>query len=221
MNAIKQSVLENKEWRLREWFQRLSDNALSQLKLYQVELLRFNQRINLISSKTEKNADLVHFADSIMGSELLLKNSEAEVIHDIGSGNGFPGLVLAVLAPERRIVAIDSDARKIEFIKHVAASLGLKNVEARQSRLEDLPADSVECAVSRAFSSISKSILLSRKASMMGADYFHFKGDAWVRELADIPSQICSVWAPRLIGEYVLPDKTTRLALIATKKIGN
>ncbi len=221
MNASKLSVLENKEWRLREWFQHLDDNALSQLKLYQVELLRFNQRINLISSKTEKNADLVHFADSIMGAELLLKNSQADVIHDIGSGNGFPGLVLAVIAPDRKVIAIDSDARKVEFVKHVAATLGLKNFEAKQARLEDLGPDSIECAVSRAFASISKSILLSRKASKMGSDYFHFKGDAWVRELADIPSQICSVWAPRLIGEYTLPDKTTRLALVATKKIGN
>ncbi len=213
-------VTKGKFWRLPEWFsQILTEAELNLLRAYHIELLHFNTRLNLISVQTESNADLVHFSDSVLGSKEILSYTEKDEIYDIGSGNGFPGVVLAILAPNRTIHLIDSDARKIEFLKHVAHRLGLKNLLPRHSRLEDLPKESIHCAVSRGLASIGRTLLLSRKACAVDCDYFHFKSSSWVTEVVDIPPQVCAYWTPKLVEEYDLPGGYNKLSVVVTKKI--
>lgn len=219
MSADSDQVLDGRMWRIREWFPKLSDEVSGKLKAFHYELIHFNGRINLISPRTERFADLIHFADSIMAAEVILAHTNKPEIYDIGSGNGIPGLVMAVLAPERKFVLIDKDARKIEFLKHCIARLSLKNASALQTRFEDIPDGAVTCAVSRGFASLSKALISARKACGLGTDYYHFKADSWVREVAEIPTQVCSLWSPELIKEYTLPDNGPKLAIVLTKKI--
>ncbi|MBK7845276.1 MAG: 16S rRNA (guanine(527)-N(7))-methyltransferase RsmG [Bdellovibrionales bacterium] len=206
-------------WRVREWFPDLSERTQLQLSGFHAELLTFNRAINLISSRTELDADLIHFSDAILGSRLVLKDFSGSEIYDFGSGNGLPGIVLAALAPSHRVHLVESDARKVEFLKHVVAKLGLRNAIIHLSRVEDLPADSVEAVVSRGFASIQKSLLLARKSCRVNAKYFHFKGEAWVREVTDIPSQMCRYWIPMHVADYSLPLGNAKLSLVATKKM--
>lgn len=223
MNAPEQpggGKVDGRHWRIREWFPHLSDEVVGRLRAFHYELIHFNGRMNLISPRTEMFADQIHFADCILGGEAILAATKMTTIHDIGSGNGLPGLLMAVLAPDRQFHLVDKDARKIEFLKHCSARLGLKNAQAYQTRLEDIPAESIQCAVSRGFASISKSLLSSRKAFAVNGEYYHFKGDAWVREVAEIPTQICTYWAPTLLKEYSLPDNGPKLAVVLTRKIG-
>lgn len=215
-----QSEYESKLWRVNEWFPELTSDAKRQLRTYHVELLTFNRAINLISGRTEETADLVHFADCILGCQLILKSCTGPEIVDFGSGNGLPGIVLGILAPEFKVTLVESDARKVEFLKHVVNRTGLTNVIPRHMRAEDVPADSVQWAVSRGFASIQKSLLLSRKAVCVGGQYFHFKGESWVREVADIPSQMCRHWIPMLVDDYSLPVGSARLSIVVTKRIG-
>ena len=203
-----------------EWFSKdLSSEEHSLLRAYHIELLHFNTRLNLISVQTEKNADLVHFSDCILGAKSILNYTDEKEIYDIGSGNGLPGIILAILAPERKIFLMDSDARKVEFLKHVAYRLGLKNAFPIHARLQDRPDNSIKCAVSRGFASISKALLLSRKVCSVGTDYFHFKSSSWVSEVVAIPPQVCAYWAPRLVEEYELPGGFNNLSVVVTKKI--
>lgn len=191
-----------------------------QLQTYHTELLRFNQRVNLISKKTEADADEEHFADCIIGCRSVLDGTTHSTIYDFGSGNGFPGIVLAILAPDRKIVLVDSDSRKAEFLKHITDFIGLKNVEIKCCRVEDLPPATVECAVSRGLASITASIVATRRLFKVDGMYFHFKGAGWMRELANIPVQISSVWAPKLVKEYTLPVSSAQLGVVLTKRIG-
>lgn len=215
-----QSEYENKLWRINEWFPELSEDARRQLRTYHVELITFNRAINLISNRSEENADLVHFADCVLGCQLLLKSCTGPTVYDFGSGNGLPGIVLAILAPEFEIRLVESDARKVEFLKHVANRIGLPNVTPLHMRAEDVADNSVQWGVSRGFASISKSLLFARKAFQVGGQYFHFKSESWVREVADIPSQMCRFWVPMLVDDYSLPVGNVRLSIVVTKKVG-
>lgn len=206
------------QWRIPEWFAHLSDVQLEQLRVFHVELISFNGRINLISPRSERNADIVHFADCISACEALLSSTQEQEIYDIGSGNGLPGIVLAILDNSRKVIMIDKDARKIEFLKHIAAKLGLKNAVAIHSRVEDLPDGSIKCAISRGFASIGKSLVACRKAAAKGMQYYHMKSDSWVTEAAEIPPQICSYWQPQLVKKYSLPANLASMHLILTNK---
>lgn len=207
------------QWRIPGWFAHLSELQHEQLKMFHVELISFNGRINLISPRSERNADIMHFADCISACEALLSSTQSAEIYDIGSGNGLPGIVLSILDSERKVIMIDKDARKVEFLKHVAGKLGLKNALAIHTRVEDLPEGSVACAISRGFASIGKSLVACRKIASEGMEYYHMKSDSWVREVASIPPQICSYWQPKLVTKYALPSNMATMQLILTKRI--
>lgn len=214
------SITQSGKWRIATWFPELSTECVNALRIFYVELLKFNPKINLISRKTEPVADQVHFADSIMAGKLVLQYNKAPSILDIGSGNGFPGLVMAALAPDRSFILLDKDVRKVEFLKHSIAKMGLANVTTHNGLLEDFKSQSFNCAISRGFASLTGSLMAARKVIAPQGEYYHMKSSNWVREVAEIPTQICSVWSPRLVSDYQLPDSPVVLSLIVAKKIG-
>ena len=124
-------------WRLKKWFPSLDESVHENLKKYFNELQNFNKVLNLVSSKTLVHADAVHFSDSILACQLVYdKLNKNKDLYDIGSGNGFPGLIYAVLYPEQSIVLVDSDQRKCEFLRHVMARLGLRRVSIKNTCLK-------------------------------------------------------------------------------------
>lgn len=205
-------------WRIPQWFSALGEEKLNKLKIYQEELFRFNEKLNLISPNTKVNADSVHFADSILAAEKIIAATQFSKIHDIGSGNGFPGLVMAILYPEKHFVLIDKDERKIEFLKIMTGRLSLSNVEAKCMKVEDIPEASIECAVSRAFAPLGNAVVVTRKPFKQGGEYYHLKGDSWATEVMDIPVQACSFWSNDLVGEYKLPDGSKSGFVVLTKR---
>lgn len=211
-------LIDGRYWRLATWFKDLNPKQLDQLKNYFLELVKFNGRINLISPRTEQTADLVHFADCVLGGRAVLKRTKHKEIYDLGSGNGLPGLVLAIIAPDKNLVLVDADARKVEFLKHCAARLALTNVKCINGRLEDLPEASVHCAVSRGLASISKALLMARKASTNDCEFYHFKGDTWPNEVAEMPSQLLAHWEPKEVDNYTLPEGSIKLTVVQTRR---
>ncbi|MCB0341530.1 MAG: 16S rRNA (guanine(527)-N(7))-methyltransferase RsmG [Pseudobdellovibrionaceae bacterium] len=207
------------EWRIASWFPDLPDELVGRLRVFQAELLRFNGRINLVSPRTEAQSDLIHFADSILGGRIVLEHTKNERIYDIGSGNGFPGLVMALLARERQFVLVEKDGRKSEFLRHIAGRMELKNVDIQTVRFEELAPQSISCAVSRGFASVSRAVMTARSCCSKGCEYFHFKSENWSTEIAEMPSQLCAFWEPSLVGTYTLPTRTTQMAIVLTKKL--
>lgn len=207
------------EWRLGEWFKDLSEEDLIRFRYYHMELIRFNKTINLVSSKSVFDADVTHFADCIIAGRMILQDCAGRAITDLGSGNGFPGLVIALMDPGRKVVLIESDGRKVEFLRFIKDKLQLKMVDVVNERIENLKDDSVDCGVSRGLAPISKSLLMTRRAFRLGGRYYHMKGDHWSVELASIPSQLCSSWEPKLLGEYKLPIGALRMAVVVTQRV--
>ncbi len=101
-----------------------------------LELLR-EERASVSSVRDLGQAWKVHVADSLTGLEVADLRS-ADKIADIGSGAGFPGLVLAVALPDARVDLIESVGRKCEFMRRAIAAAGIENAQVVNARSEEL-----------------------------------------------------------------------------------
>ncbi len=207
------------QWRIEQWFPDLSPDVQAKLKKYHEELLIFNKTINLISVKTIPMADAIHFADSILATRIIAKDLKHKDVHDFSTGNGFPGLVMALLLPQIKVHLVQFDSRKAQFLKQMISVMGLTNAEVLVRNVDSFNDGSVECAVSRGLGAISKSILMARRMIPKGGAYYHMKSEEWATEIADIPSQLCTYWMPGLLGEYKLPVGEVRFAVVKTEKV--
>jgi 16S rRNA (guanine527-N7)-methyltransferase len=193
-------------WRIPEWFQDLNETQLALLKAYYLDICKWTPKINLISAGTVRDADRIHFADSILGCQLFSNQVGKSPIKDLGSGNGLPGIVFAILNPDIEVECIDSDERKIAFIKQFAIRQGLKNLKARSVRIENLGPLSYKFASARGLGSVGKILELSEEGISLEGTLFMFKGYDWRSEIDKVPESKRSTWNISVIGTYNLPD---------------
>ena len=124
-----------------------SPETTARLAAYRDLLLRWNTRINLISAETANEIDLRHIADCAQLQPLLPQDGP---IADLGSGAGLPGLVLAILEPEREIHLVESDKRKAAFLVEASAQLKLPLVRVHVCRAENAKLPPLSAITARA-----------------------------------------------------------------------
>jgi 16S rRNA (guanine527-N7)-methyltransferase len=133
----------------------LPDSALAKMIKHIHLLLEWGKRINLTALKDPCDIAALHFLDSLTVLKVLPPGPSR--IIDIGTGGGFPGMVLAEALPERQITLLDRDPKKIVFLKHLAKEISLESVRFLNMRLERLATgdqiDRFDLAMSRAFAS--------------------------------------------------------------------
>jgi 16S rRNA (guanine527-N7)-methyltransferase len=204
-------------WRIDELFPDLGLETRAQLRELHTELLKFNKAINLISANSIVDADLIHIADGIIGSKIVIGNLSTKTIYDIGSGNGIPGIVAAVLSPAHNFILLDSDGRKVEFMKHCISKLKLDNCSVVLSRIEEIDGNQINAAVSRGFSSIQNSISLISRGAAETCEYFHFKSAAVEGEISACRSEQPD-WEVSLLAEYEIPKHPGKRSIVLTKR---
>ena len=114
----------------------ITDVMCDQLVTYRNLLVEWNEKMNLTNITEEKEVAEKHFADcaSILATSYC---KEKKSVIDVGTGAGFPGMVLKVLNPEISLTLLDSLAKRISFLDEVVQSLGLQGVITLHSRAED------------------------------------------------------------------------------------
>ena len=113
-----------------------TSEVLEKLSIYYEELIKYNSHTNLTSITEKEDVYLKHFYDSLT----LVKSidfKEKNKVLDIGSGAGFPGLVLKIFFPEIELVLLDSNRKKTDFLNLMIQKLELSNVEVIKERAED------------------------------------------------------------------------------------
>ena len=115
---------------------KLNDEKLKQLDSYYKLLIEWNNKINLTRITNEKDVYLKHFYDSLTLVKTIDLNKNIEVC-DIGTGAGFPGIVLKIVFPNLNITLVDSLRKRIDFLNIVINTLKLKNIRAIHERAED------------------------------------------------------------------------------------
>lgn len=132
-----------------KYFSDFSPAQLDQFAALEPLYTEWNSKINVISRKDMESLYEKHVLHSLTiatGFEFL---PGAEVV-DLGTGGGFPGIPLAIFFPEVRFHLVDSIGKKIKVVEAVSEALGLKNVTAQHSRVEDIKNRKFDFVVSRA-----------------------------------------------------------------------
>ena len=210
--------LEEREfcWRLDQWFPFLSEKQKVSFLKQRDLILQYRDKINLISKNTLKEIDKLHFADSILGSQLiqnfLYKSFSVcnDVLYDFGSGNGFPGIVFSILYPNYKVCLVEINGKKAELLKQFIYLLKLKNTFVFYGDAMSIKKGSVVLAMTRAYKPIANLLFTHNGVFSSHAHVFHFKGKNWEKEKAPFGSQYVKRWGNTLLGKYHLPDESIK-----------
>lgn len=197
-------------------------HQMAQLTLFARILCEWNQKINLTAITDPEEVAIKHFIDSMAALPYLQKT---ENLLDIGSGGGFPGLVLAVFRPDLQIISVDAVRKKISFQQHIIRTLGLSRVHAVHARVESLAAAgrsllprNYDVIVSRALGSVGLFIDLSLPLLAPEGTIIAYKGAARGDSRDEI--EACKTAHPSLIIDiraYRLPKYGDRRTLVFAK----
>ena len=116
---------------------RFNRTQAAALARYEKELMEWNSRFNLTAIRTPEEIRVKHFLDSLTCA-LAMRELNAEKLVDVGTGAGFPGLVLKLAYPALRLTLVESVGKKMDFCRHVAQILGLEAVQFVTDRAEAL-----------------------------------------------------------------------------------
>jgi len=173
------------------------------------EILRYwSKRMNLVAPSTLADIETRHFADSAQLADVLPHNVD---VIDLGSGAGFPGVVLAILG--WHVTCIESIGKKVAFLNTIKDELGLKNLTIYHGRVEDfirhLPADSANFVfTARAFAPLIKILDYTRSKN---SRLFLLKG-------REIESEIATAKQKYKFKYELVPSKTGDGFIIIIKK---
>ncbi|GAF60744.1 LOW QUALITY PROTEIN: rRNA small subunit 7-methylguanosine (m7G) methyltransferase GidB [Psychrobacter sp. JCM 18903] len=127
----------------------LSETQQRTLLLYLDQLLLWNKAYNLTAITDPEEALIKHIIDCLA----IITHLPSGSLLDIGTGAGMPAVIIAICQPERQCTALDSNQKKIRFIKQISSELGLNNMQPIASRIERHEA-SYDVVTSRAFASL-------------------------------------------------------------------
>lgn len=122
----------------------LSPHTVARLVLYLQELTRWNAKVNLTGLTTERDIISKHFLDSLSAFTLIKQDPElirpgpGRQVLDIGTGAGFPGLVLKLQDPDLAVTLLEPSQKKAAFLHHMIGLLGLAGIAVLIARIEDL-----------------------------------------------------------------------------------
>lgn len=115
----------------------LTPKQTTQLATYERELLEWNEKFNLTAIRDVDGIRTKHFLDSF-SCTLAWKEQTPRRLIDVGTGAGFPGIVLKILYPGMKLTLVESVGKKANFCTHITQTLGLENVEVLPARAEDV-----------------------------------------------------------------------------------
>jgi 16S rRNA (guanine527-N7)-methyltransferase len=195
--------------------------ALSRLALYFHELKKWNRKINLVARTMDDHQILEnHFLDSLtLLSFLNPENQEQETVLDVGTGAGFPGLVIKIVCPLLPVVLIEPRRNRYYFLKHIVRVLDLQGVELLNVRLEEttelkeLSERKFSFITSRAFTDINQFIRLTAPYLVPKGRIVCMKGPGGEKELDTL------VWKGLPEKFYVAETKKLQLPFSEAERI--
>ncbi|WP_266157558.1 16S rRNA (guanine(527)-N(7))-methyltransferase RsmG [Dyella silvatica] len=161
----------------------LPADAVGRLLDYQALLQRWNATYNLTAVRDPAEMITRHLLDSLA----ILPYVQGATLADLGTGPGLPGIPLAIAAPGREILLVDSNGKKVRFLREAIRSLKLDGVRAVQSRVEDVQGR-FDCITARAFASFADMLRWGGHLLAQDGIWLAMKGKQPDDELPGIPA---------------------------------
>jgi len=164
----------------------LSDEIIVKLENFSTTLNQWNKIHNLTGAK---NIDKIYqnIIDSLYPLTFI---STPKTLLDVGTGAGFPGLVLAIALPQTKVVLSEPLKKRVSFLKYISIDLELKNLVVEPKRVEELSYPPFELISSRAVTNTNLLLSLTKEISDDKTQYLFYKGSRLFDEIKEISYQL-------------------------------
>ncbi len=194
--------------------------ALSRCRRYYDRLAEQNKVMNLTAIDGEDESARLHFLDC--AALLTLADFEGKSLIDVGSGAGFPGLVLKIACPSLSVTLLDSLDKRVRFLRSVADELELSDLRCLHARAEEAPPqlrESFDLAASRAVARLNLLCELCLPFVKVGGLFLAMKGPGAAEEAEEAQKAITALGGRLLrIAEYPIPGVDARHSLVMIEK---
>lgn len=179
-------------------------------------LIEWNQKINLTRIVEKEDVYLKHFYDSLTIVKTINLN-KIETLCDVGTGAGFPGIVLKIVYPNLKITLVDSLLKRVNYLNSIINELELDNIKAIHTRGEDLK-ETFDIVTARAVANIEK--LLTYTMHLVNKDglFIAMKGNIDEELTTEVLSKINKKHKIIKIEKFLLPKENSQRSLVIIKK---
>lgn len=175
-------------------------------------LIEWNQKINLTRIIEKEDVYLKHFYDSLTLTKVVnLKN--VQTLCDVGTGAGFPGIVLKIVYPNLKITLVDSLLKRVNYLNTIIEELDLKDIKAIHVRGEDLK-EKFDIVVARAVANIEKLLTYTMHLVSKDGKLIAMKGNIEEELTPKVIKQINKKYKIVKVEKFLLPKEESQRSLV-------
>ena len=193
----------------------LTEEQLIKLDKFYNLLIEWNEKINLTRITEEKDVYLKHFYDSLTIAKVV-DLSTKETLCDVGTGAGFPGIVLKIVYPNLKITLVDSLLKRVNYLNTIISDLDLKDIKAIHSRGEDFK-DKFDVVTARAVANIEKLLNFTMHLVNKEGIFVAMKGNIDEEMTDTVISKINKKYTLATINKFLLPIENSNRSLVVIK----
>ena len=193
----------------------ITEDQLQKLNKFYELLVEWNEKINLTRITEKEDVYLKHFYDSLTITKVI-DLTKVETLCDIGTGAGFPGVVLKIMYPNLKITLVDALQKRVNYLNEIIKELDLKDIEALHVRGEDLK-EKYDVVTSRAVANIEK--LLTYTMHLVNKDgvMIAMKGNIKDELTKEVEDKINRKYKIVEINKFILPIENSNRSLVVIK----
>ena len=192
-----------------------TEDQLIKLDKFYKLLISWNEKINLTRITEEKDVYLKHFYDSLtITKEIDL--SKVNTLCDVGTGAGFPGIVLKIMYPNLKVTLIDSLLKRVNYLNEIIRDLELTDITAIHTRGEDYK-EKFDVVTSRAVANIEKLVTFTMHLVDKDGVFIAMKGDIDKELTNSVEKEISKKYQIIKINKFLLPIEESNRSLVVIK----
>ena len=193
----------------------LTEEQLNKLDQFYNLLIEWNEKINLTRITTKEDVYLKHFYDSLTLAKVI-DLSTKETLCDVGTGAGFPGIVVKIVYPNLKITLVDALQKRVNYLNEIIKDLQLENIQAIHTRGEDLH-DKYDVVTARAVANIEKLLKYTMHLVNNTGVFVAMKGNIDNELTPEIENKISKKYQILKIEKFELPIENSQRSLIVIK----
>ena len=193
----------------------LTSYQQEQLKKFYHLLISWNEKINLTRITSENEVYLKHFYDSLTITKVIDLN-KVNTLCDVGTGAGFPGIVLKIVYPNLKITLVDALQKRVNYLNEIIKELYLSDIVAIHSRGEDLK-EKYDIVTARAVANITKLLNYTMHLVEENGVFIAMKGNITEELTPAVQKAISKKYSIEKIEEFYLPYENSQRSLVVIK----
>ena len=193
----------------------ITEEQLNKLNSFYKLLIEWNEKINLTRITEENEVYLKHFYDSLTIKKVIDLN-DVETLCDVGTGAGFPGIVLKIIYPHLKITLVDSLQKRVNYLNSIIKELELDNIKAIHSRGEDFK-EKFDVVTARAVANIEKLVTYTMHLVHKDGQLVAMKGNIEEELTPVVQQKLSKKYQIVKIEKFLLPIEESHRSLVVLK----